>query len=601
MPFHFNYEQKYPYTQFEKINLDWVLELATQLKDAAENGDFDGPPGPPGSGTATNGIVFLDNSSTFQDITDAIDEGQLPVYQTFYSGSIPIYYYCFEHGTGWATFIGFHGNNRYLLTWHSDNTKTLATNTWATINSPNFTGLPTVQTPAAGDSSDQIANTQFVQTAVQTAIQNAIQSLVIAPFSENFKQALLQLANKVAYIDNGGSTYYQALYDALYPPINVDHITAVWNPPVGYVVYSTDTLDSLKANLTVTAYYDDNTSAVLDSSEYVLSGTLTAGTSTITVTYAGETTTFNVTVVANALDYITATFTQGTDVFYDTDSLDDLVQDLVVTATYTNLNTVYVDYPNYTLSGTLTPGTSTITVTYEGVTDTFNVTVTVGIVRSGLIHYWDAIDNTGSGHNAAVSQWVDLVGGNTLSANTPSAISWNADAIVFSGVNEQQLTASNNSTKAGGKTIEVVFSVSASQTGTIVTPFHDSTSSTTIKNAYGKINMYSDNTFNVKGMSDTTYTLPSGVNAITDLHSISASFSGDSTVSAVYANAISASKGSVTHSLQSSNAKLTVGASPNNFDYPFTGKIHAIRIYNRVLTASEVQKNYSADAARYSI
>ena len=50
MPFHFNYEQKYPYTEFEKINLDWVLELATQLKDAAENGDFDGPPGPPGSG-----------------------------------------------------------------------------------------------------------------------------------------------------------------------------------------------------------------------------------------------------------------------------------------------------------------------------------------------------------------------------------------------------------------------------------------------------------------------------------------------------------------------------------------------------------------------
>ena len=57
--------------------------------------------------------------------------------------------------------------------------------------------------------------------------------------------------------------------------------------------------------------------------------------------------------------------------FYDIESLRD---DLVVTATYDNGTTAEVT--TYTLSGSLTEGTSAITVSYEGLTTTFNVTVT---------------------------------------------------------------------------------------------------------------------------------------------------------------------------------------------------------------------------------
>jgi hypothetical protein len=53
-------------------------------------------------------------------------------------------------------------------------------------------------------------------------------------------------------------------------------------------------LDSLKADLVVTAYYDDETSSVI--SAYELSGTLVEGTSTIAVNYGGQTATFTVTV-----------------------------------------------------------------------------------------------------------------------------------------------------------------------------------------------------------------------------------------------------------------------------------------------------------------
>lgn len=65
-------------------------------------------------------------------------------------------------------------------------------------------------------------------------------------------------------------------------------------------------------------------------------------------------------------------------VIYDTDSLNTLKQYLTVTATYADTTTAIVT--NYTLSGTLTEGTSTITVSYGGKTDTFNVTV---------VRYWD--------------------------------------------------------------------------------------------------------------------------------------------------------------------------------------------------------------------
>ena len=115
--------------------------------------------------------------------------------------------------------------------------------------------------------------------------------------SDDVKTALLQIAQKVAYVDDDGQTYYQDLYDALYPPAELVSIGAVYTQ--SGTVYDTDTLDSLKADLVVTALYDDSTTETVTA--YTLSGTLTEGTSTITVAYGGKTTTFNVTVTSAPL------------------------------------------------------------------------------------------------------------------------------------------------------------------------------------------------------------------------------------------------------------------------------------------------------------
>lgn len=70
---------------------------------------------------------------------------------------------------------------------------------------------------------------------------------------------------------------------------------------------------------------------------------------------------------------ITATYTQS-GVVFDKQILDDLRANLVVTAHLSDGTDMVVS--GYTLSGTLTAGTSTITVSYQNCTDTFNVTVT---------------------------------------------------------------------------------------------------------------------------------------------------------------------------------------------------------------------------------
>lgn len=192
--------------------------------------------------------------------------------------------------------------------------------------------------------------------------------------TEAVKQALLDCFEHVAWIDDQGQTYYNALYDALYPPRTLVIITAVFNQG-STVVYDSASLDSLKSMLTVTALYDDSSTDILADSDYTLSGTLEAGTSTVTVTYNGKTATFAVNVTAvPTLSSISAVYTQSGTV-YDTDTLDSLKDNLVVTAHYSDSSTQIVAAADYTLSGTLAEGTSTITVSYGAKTDTFSVTV----------------------------------------------------------------------------------------------------------------------------------------------------------------------------------------------------------------------------------
>jgi len=140
-------------------------------------------------------------------------------------------------------------------------------------------------------------------------------------------------------------------------------------------IFPTTSLNDLKVDLTVTAYYNNDHSYVVDEEHYTLDGTLTEGLSVIAVLYDGKDDTFDVTVSLPALTHIIADYEQISTV-YRTTSLDDLKAELILTAYYDNGHSYEVDEEHYSLEGTLVIGSSEITVSYDGEEDTIFVTVT---------------------------------------------------------------------------------------------------------------------------------------------------------------------------------------------------------------------------------
>lgn len=106
------------------------------------------------------------------------------------------------------------------------------------------------------------------------------------------KEALIACFEQVAWKTPYGQTYLSALETALYPEVHLTSITAAYEQD--RPIYDTDSLDLVRLDLVVTANYSDGTSERLADDAYTLTGTLTAGTSTITVTYGGKSATVSV-------------------------------------------------------------------------------------------------------------------------------------------------------------------------------------------------------------------------------------------------------------------------------------------------------------------
>lgn len=285
---------------------------------------------------------------------------------------------------------------------------------------------------------------------------------------------------------------------------------------------------------------------------------------------------------------ISAVYTQSGTV-YDTDTLDSLKADLVVTAHYDDLSTETVT--NYVLSGTLTEGTSVITVSYGGKTTTFNVMVsTLSYITNGLVHRWDGIDNTSSGHDSSVTVWEDLVGSNDLTMNSSTYATWTSNALNLAGNNAQYLDCVGGQIDAGEATVEVVISPQTSATAQLIVFFGTNQRSACY---------YSDKTFSMNGASSNAY--PIGVSEFSEVHHLAGAYNSGVATGTYYLNGEEATQGSTTHSLTGNQTGIMrVGTTGSNVPgYPFTGLIHSIRIYNRLLSASEIAQNYAVDVARF--
>ena len=193
------------------------------------------------------------------------------------------------------------------------------------------------------------------------------------PTDEQVNTAVnIYLASNPITIDNMWTDLIEGeIYEVKAPAVQIG-ISAVFTQG-DTTIYEGLSVDSLKSMLVVTKVYNDNTTEVTN--DYTLSGTLTVGTSTITVSNGTFTATFNVTVSempTSELTSISAVYTQTSTVTPST-PLDNLKSEIVVTANYSDGTTATIT--NYTLSGVLVRGTSTVTITYEGKTTTIDVNV----------------------------------------------------------------------------------------------------------------------------------------------------------------------------------------------------------------------------------
>jgi len=212
-----------------------------------------------------------------------------------------------------------------------------------------------------------------IDSASTEEIADVKSAIINGCLTADIKTALLQLASKVAYIDDNGQDYYDDLYAALY-----ERFWTVTNTLTGCT-----TSNAAEQTLKGEAY----AATIAASVGYKMTGasvSITMGGVDITSTaYSNGTINIpavtgnlviNITAVAKTVSSISAVYTQ-TGTVYDTDSLDSIKADLVVTATYTDTSTETVPASSYTLSGSMTHGTQTITVSFGGKTTTFTVVI----------------------------------------------------------------------------------------------------------------------------------------------------------------------------------------------------------------------------------
>lgn len=191
---------------------------------------------------------------------------------------------------------------------------------------------------------------------------------------QEVREAIYTLLSKAAYTETG-------LADEL---AIVEAWTAATFSITNYLTYATNSNTATMASLN-----DSYTATISAVSGYILNSvTVTMGGEDITATvYSSGTITIpsvtgDIVITATAVaavSSLSAVYTQSGTV-YDTDALDTLKADLVVTATYSDSTTATVPSSDYTLSGTLTEGTSTVTVSYGGKTATFDVTVSTHVL-----------------------------------------------------------------------------------------------------------------------------------------------------------------------------------------------------------------------------
>ena len=193
------------------------------------------------------------------------------------------------------------------------------------------------------------------------------------------KQALLTLLKTTAYTNTGLTDEIATIEAWASATAELVSINASYS---GGTVRAGTSLDTLRSDLTVIATYRNNTTEIVTG--YALSGTLTEGTQTVTVSYGGKTTTFTVTVTSAPV------------AIYDWDLTDSLTDSANSVLASTNKGTLTSNGLSFTEPGTYLefPGVYQRDCTYVIDVKSIEKAITQNYARLFMV---DADNNTATG------------------------------------------------------------------------------------------------------------------------------------------------------------------------------------------------------------
>ena len=190
-----------------------------------------------------------------------------------------------------ATFLGAGSIAEEVDSWLAENPDAIADAAAQDVSDWLDENITQPTTPVV-DTSLSVSGAAADSKKVGDEISELKSEIAQGGLKDSAKQALLAVLEVCLTKDDNASDLLDALRSALYD-VEVLSISAVFTQGDNEF-YLNSSLDDLKPYLVVTANYDNGTSGEITA--YALSGELTAGESTITVTYDNKTTTFTVNV-----------------------------------------------------------------------------------------------------------------------------------------------------------------------------------------------------------------------------------------------------------------------------------------------------------------
>ena len=213
-------------------------------------------------------------------------------------------------------------------------------------------------------------------------------------------------------------------------------------------------------------------------------------------------------------------------------------------------------------------------------------------VQDSIALYCEATNNIGGVHSNTTKTWRNLRGNNggiLINMNTDEGGSWGTNYLSFSGENDYVSIPHSSAIAPSSFTIELVLNREE---------ILNSKKSTILSKWVGyKIELNTDNTISF-GINDNDSYCTS-TKAITLGEDCNIAVTYENKTQKIYINSELVGQKAITSDYSYSAVNLTIGTYDT--DYPFKGKIYAIRMYNRCLSEEEILRNYNVDKQKYNI